>query len=361
MKELEETRERIASVDEQMARLFEERMNLSATILECKVRSGLPVYDPEQEAKVLAAGAGRMQDPVKAEYYTLFQKAMMGWSKAYQTRLMAGMKVAYSGVKGAFADIAVNRLFPDAGHVACPDFDSAYAACEKGEADAAVLPLENSTAGVVGRVMDLCFSGSLYINNVSDLCITQNLLGIKGSRLSDIRKVVSHPQALFQCGSYISSHGFETQEYANTASAAEMVAKLGDKTVAAIASAETAELYGLEILEKDISASHTNTTRFATFSRSMHQPLADARDESFILVFTVKDEAGALAKALNIIGANGFNMSSLHSRPLEGPHWRHYFFAELEGNARGSEGQDLLRQLATVCARVKLVGCFRRG
>ena len=357
MNELEEAREGIKEIDLEMSRLFEKRMRLAEIVYAYKSRNGLPVYDAEQEAKVIASRTPLIEDPVIREYYSLFLKEVMSCSRAYQTRLMEGMKIAYSGVKGAFADIAARKLFPGASLIPCPDFDSAYAACERGDADVAVLPIENSNVGVVGRVMDLTFHGSLYINMISELSVTQNLLGVPGARIGDIRKVLSHPQALSQCATFISEHGMETEECTNTAVAAQQVAALGDRTLGAIASIETASLYGLEVLEKDICSSRANVTRFASFSRSMNRP--DSRDESFTLMFTVRHEAGALAKALNIIGSNGFNMNSRHSRPLEGPHWHHYFFAELEGNAHSSEGEDLLRQLGTVCAKLKLVGTYK--
>ena len=359
MNELEEAREGIKEIDQEMSRLFEKRMRLSEAIYGYKSRNGLPVYDAEQEAKVIASRTSFIEDPVIREYYSLFLKEVMSCSRAYQARLMEGIRVAYSGVKGAFADIAARKLFPGAGMLPCPDFDSAYAACERGEADVVVLPIENSNVGVVGRVMDLTFHGSLYINMMSELSVTQNLLGVKGARTGDIRKVLSHPQALAQCASFISGHGLQTEDYGNTASAAQRVAELGDKSVGAIASRETAALYGLDILEKDICSSRANVTRFATFSRAMNKLAADSRDESFTLMFTVRHEAGALAKALNIIGSNGFNMSSLHRRPLDGPQWHHYFFAELEGNAGSHEGEDLLRQLGTVCSKLKLVGTYK--
>ncbi|MBO4446760.1 MAG: hypothetical protein J5764_01390, partial [Bacteroidales bacterium] len=226
--------------------------------------------------------------------------------------------------------------------------------------DAAVLPVENSFAGDVGGVMDLAYSGSLHINMMAELDITQNLLGVKGAKLSDVRKVISHPQALAQCAAYISEKGFSVEEAGSTSDAARMVAETGDSSVAAVASVETASLYGLDVLERHINTAGANATRFAVFSRAGCMVAdASAQDEHFILVFTVRNEAGALAKILNVIGSHGFNMSNLHSRPAAGMLWKHYFFAELEGSAGSENGQDLIRQLETVCDRLKLVGTYK--
>ena len=359
MNELEEARLGIASVDKDIAALFEERMRLVSRILDFKKGNGLPILDARQEERVIANNIGNIKDPAVKEYYVLFLRDMMKISKAFQGRLMYGMRIAYCGVPGAFAHIAACKAFPDANTVPYPDFGSAYQACERGDADIAILPVENSFSGDVGGVMDLCFGGSLYINLMLELDVSQNLLAVKGSQVSDIKTVVSHPQALAQCAKFISEHNLEASEFGNTALAAEYVAKTGDKSIGAIASRETAELYGLDIIAPNINSQVANTTRFAVLSRALNKTtLPGAGGEHFILVFTVRNEAGALAKILNVIGSHGFNMSSLHSRPVAGPLWNHYFFAELEGNVDSENGRDLLRQLETVCDRLKMVGSY---
>ena len=360
MNELEASRREINAVDKQIASLFEERMRLVEKILAYKKEKGLPILDAEREKRVIESNAARVADPLLREYYVLFQQQLMALSRAYQGRLLEGMKVAYCGVPGAFAQIAAGRLFPESRQMAFADFASAYRACESGDCDAALLPIENSSAGDVGSVMDLAFTGSLYINMMAEMDITQNLLVLPGTALSDIRTVLSHPQALAQCTPYLREKGFGEQECASTADAAKTVAQSGDKRLAAVASLETARLYGLEVLERHINSSGANSTRFAVFSR-VQGPMSPvpAPGEHFSIVFTVRNEAGALAKILNIIGSHGFNMSSLHSRPVEGPQWSHYFFAELEGGAGSEDGRDLLRQLEPVCARLKLVGSYK--
>lgn len=360
MNELEASRREINAVDKQIASLFEERMRLVEKILAYKKEKGLPILDAEREKRVIESNAARVEDPLLREYFILFLQGMMGVSRAYQSRLLEGMKVSYCGVPGAFAQIAAAKLFPESGQMACADFERAYRACESGECDAALLPIENSSAGDVGSVMDLAFTGSLHINLMAEMDITQNLLVCSGTALKDIRKVLSHPQAFAQCAPYLREKGFEEQECASTADAARIVAESNDKGLAAVASLETARIYGLEVLERHINSSGANSTRFAVFSRAQGPMSPEpAPGERFILVFTVRNEAGALAKILNIIGAHGFNMTNLHSRPLKGPKWNHYFFAELEGGAGSEEARDLMRQMETVCDRLKLVGTYQ--
>lgn len=361
MNELEETRKKIGAIDAEMTRLFVDRMHLAEEVAAYKKEKGLPVLDSVREAAVLDRNLQYIEDPVLREYYVPFIKNLMACSSAYQTRILEGMKVAYCGVPGAFAHIAAKRLYPSASLVSFRDFESAYKACESGQADAAVLPLENSFAGDVGNVMDLAFSGSLYVNQMIDVEVCQNLLGVKGARKEDVKTVVSHRQALAQCNAYIREHGYEVLELSNTAVAARHVAELNDPSVAAIASEEAAELYGLEVLEHHANTSSGNTTRFATFTRTRNMPSGRTKmDEHFILVFTVLNEAGALAKTLNIIGSHGFNMCNLHSRPMKDLMWNYFFFVELEGNINTPDGEDLMLQLGTVCEKLKLLGTYRR-
>ena len=361
MSELEETRKRINAVDKEMAGLFVERMRLVEKVAAYKKVNGLPVTDAYREAAVLDTNTRLVEDPVLKEYYIPFAKKVIESSSEYQERLLEGMKVAYCGVPGAFAYIAAKHLHPTARLIPYPDFEAAYRACESGDVDASILPVENSSAGDVGNVMDLAFSGSLYVNKMLDVEVCQNLLGVKGASREGIKKVVSHPQALAQCSHYVRECGFEIVEMSNTAAAAKYVAGLGDPSVAAIASSEAASLYGLEILERRVNTSRGNTTRFATFTRTRNMPASSSRlDEHFILVFTVANEAGSLAKTLNIIGSHGFNMCNLHSRPMKELMWNYYFFVELEGNVNTPDGEDLLVQLGSVCEKLKLLGTYRR-
>ena len=357
MNELEEARRVISETDAAMASLFETRMRAVEQVAAYKKERGLPILDPEREDAVVKAGCARVEDPVLREYYVRFLRDVMATSRAYQSRLISGIRTAYSGVPGAFAEEAVRKLFPDGVPVPCPGFAEAYEAVADGDCDAAVLPLENSFAGDVGAVYDLLFSGPLYINRMLDLAVTQNLLALPGAETEKIRTVVSHPQALSQCAPFIREHGFETREYGNTAQAAKFVAELGDPAVAAIGTEEAARLYGLTVLVRKINESGQNTTRFAVLTRTENDA-PGREDDSFFLVFSVKNQAGSLAEAVNIIGRHGYNMKSLHSRPLKTLLWNYYFYVEGEGNIRSENGRAMMKELAAICDRLKLVGTY---
>ena len=355
---LQEAREIINDVDSKMADLFVRRMRAAEMVAQYKTAHGMPILDAAREEIVIRNGSARVEDETLREYYTDFMRDTMAVSRRYQQRLMHGMKVAYSGTEGAFAYIAADRLFHDAQKVSYPDFKAAYDAVVNGECDAVVLPMENSYAGEVGQVTDLMFNGPLYVNHILPLSITHDLLAVEGATLETIKTVVSHPQALSQCDDFIRNHGYDQLPYANTALAAQYVAEQNDPTIAAIASAESADRFGLKPLAEGINQSQVNTTRFAVLSKSENQNVGKQHGAHFILVFTVRNEAGSLAQALNVIGSFGFNMRTLRSRPMGELLWQYYFYVEAEGNIHSSDGENMLKRLAVYCDKVKCVGSF---
>lgn len=355
--DLQTIRERIADVDDRMAELFVFRMRLAQDVASYKKTYGLPVFDAEQEARVLERGSERVRDEQIGGYYRSFLQNMMDLSKQYQHRLMDGVKVAYSGVPGAFAHIAAGRIFPDAVLTPYGSFRDAYDATAAGVCDYAVIPIENSYAGEVGPAMDLMFDGELYVTGVYTLPITQNLLAVPGARIQDVQRVVSHPQAISQCETYIKRHGWAVMTAENTAAAAKQVADATDPSTAAIASAETAALYGLDVLDHDINESTVNTTKFAVFTRVREDKRAGGED-SFILMFTANDVAGSLAKAINVISDYGFNMKTLRSRPVKEKAWEYYFYVVVEGDVSAPRGQRMLEALSGQCQKLKVVGHY---
>ena len=355
---LDEARKIINDVDSQMAELFVKRMRAAELVYEHKKEYGLPILDTNRENAVIEKNSALVEDEILKGYYIDFIKNMMATTRAYQYRMQSGLKIAYSGVPGAFAHIAAGRIFPDASRVPHSDFKAAYNAVVNGECDAAVLPIENSYAGEVGQTIDLIYSGGLYINGIYELEIHQNLLGLADATIEDITRVTSHAQALSQCHDYIQFRGFNTEEANNTAAAAKTVAKMQDKSLGAIASLETANIYGLKVLESNINKSGENTTRFAVLSKVCASTPSHTNS---VLMFTVKNEAGSLAKAINIIGKYGYNMTALRSRPLKKHSWQYYFYIEIDGITNTEKGCDMLEELGHVCDKLKVAGSYAPG
>ncbi len=270
------------------------------------------------------------------------------------------IKVAYSGIEGAFANIAAKKVFPGENLISYKDFKSAWDSVENGEADYAVLPIENSYAGEVAQVSDLIFKGNLFINDVYSLKIQQNLLGVKGAKLSDIKKVLSHPQALEQSQKFLNSYGIEKIVSENTARAAKKVSELNDKSIGAVASILTAELYNLEVIQENINESEDNTTHFAIFSKK-EGPLTQKVPTTSILMFTVKNEVGSLVKVLDVIAEYGFNLCVLRSRPLKNLAWTYYFYVEIDGIFSDPKFNQMILHLREKCETVKILGSYKKN
>lgn len=357
MNNLEKAREKINIIDEQMAALFEQRMEAAKEIADYKCKHGLPVFDQKREEEVVQKNCMLIADEAVQEQYIVFLRSVMSVSKLYQARLLSGTQVAYCGIAGAFAQIAAKRIYPTAELISYNSFEDAYHAVEKGDCHCVVLPIENSSAGEVGRVVDLLFSGTLFVSSVYDLSVRHHLVARPGTSVSDIHSVYSHPQALEQCAGFIRKHGLTAVSCENTALAARTVAESGDGTVAAIASEETAALYGLTVLCSNINESAWNTTRFAVLTRAQSRS-----EETFglrtLMFFSVNHKAGALAAAMQIIGHCGFNMLSIRSRAFPELLWQYYFAVELEGNVYTQQGEEMLRELGAICDHLKVVGVY---
>ena len=331
MDALEHARAEIDEVDAQLAALFERRMAAVLQVAEYKRAHGLPIFDAAREAAVLEKAAARIHAPALRPYYKDHVQNMMDVAKQYEALILGQNRAAYQGVEGAFAHIALRALFPHAEAVSCPTWDEVFAAVERGDAAHGVVPFENSHAGDVSAVLDLCYNHpDLWVVDVYDLPISQSETFLKQFHLP-------------------------ATAMANTAMAAKFVAESGDKTRAAIASAETAALYGLEVLVPRINTDGDNTTRFIVISRE--KPTAGNR---FSLLFTVDNKPGKLAEVIQVIGASGFNMESIKSRPMPHVPFEYYFYVELVGDPTADETGALLQQLDRTCRTVRLLGVYTK-
>lgn len=358
MNELERARKQINEVDKKMAELFEMRMDAAKIVAAYKKENGLKIDDFSREEQIIKANTDLIKNEEYKPYYVNFLKENIELSKSLQHKLLDGMRVAFSGVEGAFANIVAKRIFPDAKCVPYTDFEAAYRAVEDGKCDVVVLPVENSFNGDVGKVLDLTFFGSLYINGIYEAEIVQNLLANKGATLESIKQVVSHPQAIGQSAAFIEKHKYETIDAVNTAVAAKFVAESGRTDIAAIGSEEAAVQFGLVNLAPHINESGFNTTRFAVFTRAQKAPAAT--DQRFVMLFTVKNVAGSLGNAITVIGNHGFNLLAIKSRPTKDLIWDYYFYAEGEGNINSAEGKEMINKLKECCDNLKVVGSFEK-
>jgi chorismate mutase/prephenate dehydratase len=350
---LDRARSRVNEIDAEMARLFEERLTAVGDILAYKREHDLPVFDATRERQVIEKNQQYLHNEEFAPYYRQFIQHFMDLCKDYQRAALQQNTVAYSGAEGAFAFQTAQILFPNYLLRSCDDFEDVFQKVLHEEAAFGVIPFENSYTGEVGEVFDLLFKYPCHIQAICDLPIRQNLLALPGASLSSIKQVFSHPQALSQCAKFIQEHGYQAVPHSNTAVAAKEVSQSGDLSRAAIASAESAQLYGLDIIAPNINSSSSNTTRFIVISRELAET-----GSRFNLLFTVNHNAGQLARVMSLVGDMGFNMESIKSRPAKNLPWQYYFYVEIEGSLQDEKTKELLQKLKNNCDSLKILGSY---
>lgn len=350
---LDDARKQINDIDEQMAALFEKRMRAVEDVVQYKQQNKMQILDASREQFVIEKNLHFIQNENYKDSYIQFINDVMAISRKYQKSVINKDIIGFQGTQGAFSHIASERVFPDYQKKNYASFEEVFQAVDEEEIAFGVIPFENSYTGEVGEILDLLMGYQVYINGVYDLHISQNLLGVKGAVLSDVKQVYSKDQAFYQSKKYLDGRGYELIPYPNTAMAAAYVAKENDKTKAAIAAKENAELYGLEILAEDINTSNDNTTRFIIISKHLNE-----KGNRFSLAFTTHHKAGALVQAMNIIAKNGFNMESIKSRSIKERPWEYYFYVEIDGNLKNEKEQMLIKELKKTCEQVKILGAY---
>jgi len=270
---------------------------------------------------------------------------------------MAG-KIAFQGELGAFSHQACRETYPDMEPLPCATFEEAIAAVRSGEAKLAMLPIENSLYGRVADIHHLLPGSGLYIIREHFVPIRLQLLGVKGSKLGDIREAHSHVVALGQCRRFLKEHKIKSFVHADTAGSAEMIAGRGDKAAAAIASTLAGELNGLTVLAKDIEDAAHNTTRFLAMSRQKIEADPMGGDAITSFVFEVRNVPAALYKAMGGFATNGINMVKLESYMVNGSFTATQFYAEIEGHPDQRPVELALEEIEFFCKRLKVLGVY---
>ncbi|MCR5388046.1 MAG: prephenate dehydratase [Lachnospiraceae bacterium] len=362
MKDLLELRDEIDVVDRTIVELYEKRLKLCTEVASYKIQTGKAVFDPERETAKLNTLSGLVEgDFMKNGVKELFTELMtQSRKKQYQLLTEHGVEyktehkviddiksdglIIYQGVPGAYAEAAMFEFFGK--DIKCknvPSWRDAMECIKNEEASYAVLPFENSSAGIVTENYDLLREYGLHIVGEQILPIKHCLLGVKGAKLSDIKKVYSHPQALAQCSNLFKNNpDFERVELKNTALAAKFVSDEGNPSNAAVANRLTAELYGLEILKEAIQDNDNNETRFIVVGKA---PAYKKDAGKISILVELKHESGSLYHALGHFIYNSLNMTSIESRPIPGKKWEYQFFIDFEGNLSDPAVLNALRGL----------------
>ena len=268
------------------------------------------------------------------------------------------MKIAYQGVAGAYSHIAAMQVFPAQTYLPCETFEEAMGKVSAGEADAAMIPVENSNAGRVSYVHFLMPQTGLHIVGEHFLRIEHQLLGLPGAKLEDIVAASSHPQALAQCADFLKAHGIKPMARIDTAKSCEDVLAWQDMSKAAIASKLAAEIYGLQILAANIENASNNTTRFLIMSREEAVPEDDGCKFITSFIFKLKNIPAALYKALGGFATNGINMTKLESYLLDGKFVSAQFYAEIEAHPQTQAYKNAFEELSFFSDYLHVLGTY---
>ena len=375
--DLNDYRKQIDDIDRQLLALFGQRMEVAAAIAAYKKEHGLPVLDGKREREKLLDVAAKTPDDLK-DYAVSLYSLLFELSRSHQTRMLGtntalteqiaqaientpklfpgSAAVACQGVEGAYSQLACDRLFKLPNVFYFSNFEAVFSAIEKGLCQYGVIPVENSTAGSVNAVYDLMMRHDFRIVRSLRLKVDHNLLANPGAKLSDIREICSHEQAIAQCSAFLQEHPeIAVVRCENTAAAAKRVAQSGRKDVAALSSRSCAELYGLTCLASNVQDQGNNFTRFICISKNLEiYPGADRTS----LMMVLPHRPGSLYKVLSRFYALGINLNKLESRPMPERNFEFMFYFDLETSVYTPQFQQLMAELPSLCEEFSYLGSY---
>ncbi|MFT3891219.1 MAG: prephenate dehydratase [Anaerolineales bacterium] len=267
------------------------------------------------------------------------------------------MKVAFQGEPGAYSEQAVFNYFGKVETKPCELFDVVFDSVVSGECEQGLIPIENSLAGSIHQNYDLLLRHDLHIVGEHLLRVQHCLIALPGVKKEEIKKAISHPQALGQCAAYLRNLGIKPETVYDTAGSVKMLKASGERTTAAIASRRAAELYEMEIIEEGIEDNPENYTRFLAISKNAIQPESEAKTS---IVFTLKNQPGSLFKAMSVFALRDIDLTKIESRPLQGKPWEYLFYIDLIGAAQEETVRKALDHLSEYALMVRVLGSYPR-
>ena len=376
MERLLELRQQLDVIDKQIVELYEKRMDICGEVGEFKIEAGKKVFDKQREMEKLSTVSANAKNDLYKKGITELYELLMSVSRKLQYQMLSKKgalgrlpfigidsleveksRIVFQGTEGAYSQAAMEKYFgKDINSFHVQTFRDAMEAIEEGSADYAVLPIENSSAGAVNEVYDLLMEFENYIVGEVFLPIDHTLAGLPGTKLCDIERVYSHPQALMQCAKFLDEHReWQQISVANTAVAAKKILEDQVKTKAAICSAYAAEYYGLEILEEKINHNEKNATRFIVVT---NQKVFLKEATKISICFECAHQSGSLYHLLSHFIYNDLNMIKIESRPIEGRNWEYCFFVDFEGNMADGAVKNTIRGLREEARSLKILGNY---
>ena len=376
MIDLSELRNQIDDIDRQIVDLYEKRMAVSSQVAEYKIETGKKVFDKEREDSKLETLKGLTHNNFNSHGIEELFQQIMAMSRKNQYKLLtahgvnfdceftpvkgldySNARIVFQGLEGAYSQEAMEQFFGencDSFHV--DTWKDAMEAIRTGKADYAVLPIENSSAGIVSENYDLLVEYDNYIVGEQIIRINHALLGMADAQESDITNIYSHKQSLMQCSDFLEEHKeWEKFSLSNNAVAAKKVKEDGRVVQAAIASAKNAEIYGLKVLKNSIQNNKNNSTRFIVVTG---KKIYTSQANRISICFEVNHESGALYQALSHFIYNDINMINIQSRPIQNKNWEYRFFVDFEGTFSDDAVRNALRGLKEETISFKILGTY---
>ena len=380
---LSECRNEIDKIDKELVELFEKRMNVAINVAKYKIENNIPIFNGAREAEVIEKNINRLNNKEYSRLTEKFFTHLMELSRSLQADIIYGnnkngriidsieenistneskrdlenIKIGYQGVRGSFSEEAMIKYFGE-NHTTTDyeEFEDVFLALKNNEIDYGILPIENSSTGAITTVYDLLVKYGLYIVGEECIKIDQNLIGVKGSKLEDIKEIYSHPQGFEQSSEFLSKqNNINLIPFHNTAISAKYISELNDKSKAAIASLRAAKIYGLDVIQKEINDKDNNHTKFIIVGRKLE---SSKECNKITVVFSLDDKAGTLYNLLRHFAENNINMIKIESRPSKNEPWQYLLYVDFEGNVENEDVKKAIKLIEEKSEYFKLLGCY---
>ena len=381
--DLSECRSEIDKIDKELVELLEKRMNVAKKVAEYKIQNNLPILNATREAEVIQKNVNRLENNEYSELTEKFFVNLMELSRSIQAKLIEGneetnvnlnefkilnnenkknldnIKIGYQGVKGSFSEEAMIKYFGE-NHITrdYEEFEEVFLALRNGEIDYGILPIENSCTGAITTVYDLLVKYGFYIVGEECIKIDQNLIGVKGTNLEDIKEIYSHPQGFEQSREFLNQfNNLKLIPFHNTAISAKYISEINDKSKAAIASLRAAEIYGLDVIKNEINDKDNNHTKFIIIGRKLE---SSNECNKITVVFSLDDKSGTLYNLLRHFAENNINMIKIESRPSKNEPWQYLLYVDFEGNVENDDVKKAIKLIEGKSEYFKLLGNYKK-
>ena len=381
--DLSECRKEIDKIDKELVELFERRMNVAIKVAEYKIENNLPILNEAREAEVIEKNINRLNNKEYSKLTEKFFTNLMELSRSLQGNMfnsnednnreiieenisnnenkrdLENIKIGYQGVKGSFSEEAMIKYFGE-NHTTTDyeEFEDVFLALKNNKIDYGILPIENSCTGAITTVYDLLAKYGLYIVGEECIKIDQNLIGIKGTKLEDIKEVYSHPQGFEQSREFLSNYNnLKLIPFHNTAISAKYISEINDKSKAAIASLRAAEIYGLDVIKNEINDKDNNHTKFIIIGRKLE---SSNECNKITVVFSLDDKSGTLDNLLRHFAENNINMIKIESRPSKNEPWQYLLYVDFEGNVENDDVKKAIKLIEGKSEYFKLLGNYKK-